>query len=232
MRAHVFQHVQFEGPGSIALWLEARGAKISVTRFFQNDPLPKIEEIDFLVVMGGPMSVNDERILPWLVSEKRFIREMIDRGKPVLGICLGAQMIANVLGSKVYRNAEKEIGWWPIQSTSASGHPHNVFRFSDHCVVFHWHGETFDLPQGAVRLAKSVACANQAFQFGANVIGLQFHLETTPASARELVSNCRNELVPAKHIQSESAILAAPPEQYTTINALMEQVLAFLVHDH
>jgi GMP synthase-like glutamine amidotransferase len=231
MRAHVFQHVPFEGPGSIAPWLEARGATIGVTRFFQNDPLPKIEEIDFLVVMGGPMSVNDERVLPWLVTEKRFIREMIDHGKPVLGICLGAQMIANVLGAKVYPNPEKEIGWWPVQSTPGADHPHAVFRFPDHCVVFHWHGETFDLPQGAVRLAKSAACANQAFQFGANVIGLQFHLETTPASARELVANCRDELVPGKYIQSGSAILAAPPEQYATINALMEQVLAFLVPD-
>lgn len=232
MRAHVFQHVPFEGPGSIAPWLEARGTTIGVTRFYQNDPLPKVEEIDFLVVMGGPMSVNDEHVFPWLVAEKRFIREMIDHGKPVLGICLGAQMIANVLGSKIYRNAEKEIGWWPIQSTPAAEHPHTVFRFPDQCVVFHWHGETFDLPRGATQLAQSAACANQAFQFGANVIGLQFHLETTPASARELVANCRDELVPAKYIQSESTILAAPPEQYASINVLMEKVLAFLLRNH
>jgi GMP synthase-like glutamine amidotransferase len=176
------------------------------------------------------MSVNDEQMFPWLVHEKRFIGDVIARGKPVLGICLGAQMIANVLGSKVYPNPEKEIGWFPIQSTPTTG-PHNVFRFSDQCMVFHWHGETFDLPQGATRLAKSAACRNQAFQFGANVIGLQFHLETTPASARELVANCRDELVPAKYVQSEASILAVPAEHYRAINTLMDEVLSFLLVD-
>jgi GMP synthase-like glutamine amidotransferase len=228
MRAHVFQHVPFEGPGSIGPWLEARGIEISVTRFFQNDPLPTVEEIDFLVVMGGPMSVNDEHAYPWLVSEKRFIRDVMNRGKPVLGICLGAQMIANVLGSKVYPNSEKEIGWFPIQGTVTSDQA-NVFRFPDECVVFHWHGETFDLPQGAKRLAKSVASANQAFVLNANVIGLQFHLETTPTSARALVENCRDELVPAKYVQSENSIVSALPERYEAINALMGEVLAFLL---
>jgi GMP synthase-like glutamine amidotransferase len=228
MRAHVFQHVPFEGPGSIAPWLEARGIEISNTRFFQNDPLPKVEEIDFLVVMGGPMSVNDERVFPWLVSEKHFIRDMINRGKPVLGICLGAQMIANVLGSKVYPNAEKEIGWFPIQGTVTSDQS-NVFRFPDECVVFHWHGETFDLPRGATRLAKSPACMNQAFQFNANVIGLQFHLETTPASARELVANCRDELGHGAYVQSEGAIMAAPTGHYVVINTLIDAVLSFLL---
>ncbi|MFZ5877307.1 MAG: type 1 glutamine amidotransferase [Nitrospirota bacterium] len=232
MRAHVFQHVPFEGPGSIGPWLETRGIGISVTRFFRNDPLPEVEAIDFLVVMGGPMSVNDEHAFSWLIAEKRFIRDMINRGKPVLGICLGAQMIANVLGSKVYPNPEKEIGWFPIQSTPTSGHHPNAFRFPEQCLVFHWHGETFDLPDGAVRLAKSAACLNQAFQYNANVIGLQFHLETTPASARELVANCRGELVPGAYVQSEETILAAPPDRYATINALMERVLAFLLPDH
>ena len=228
LRAHVFQHVPFEGPGSIGPWLKARGIAVGVTRFFGNDRLPNVADTDGLIVMGGPMSVNDERVLPWLVSEKRLIGEMINRGKPVLGVCLGAQLIANVLGSKVYPNPEKEIGWFPIQST-ASGPQSRVFRFPDECLVFHWHGETFDLPAGAVRLATSVACRNQAFQFGANAIGLQFHLETTPATALDLVTHCREELVSAKYVQSEETILAAPSERYATINALMSEVLAFLL---
>jgi GMP synthase-like glutamine amidotransferase len=153
---------------------------------------------------------------------------MITRGKPVLGICLGAQMIANALGSKVYPNPQKEIGWFPIQGTVTSDQP-DVFRFPDECVVFHWHGETFDLPHGAMRLARSAACANQAFQFQRNVIGLQFHLETTPGSARELVANCRGELGPATYVQSEATILAAAPEQYARVNSLMGQVLEFLL---
>jgi GMP synthase-like glutamine amidotransferase len=210
--------------------LESRGISIGFTRFFQHDTLPSAAEIDCLIVMGGPMSVNDEQALPWLVPEKHFIGDMISRGKPVLGVCLGAQLIANVLGSKVYPNAEKEIGWFPIQST-ASGHHGRVVRFPDECVVFHWHGDTFDLPAGAVPLATSAACRNQAFQFGPNVIGLQFHLETTPAGAHDLVAHCREDLVPATYVQTGDVILAAPAERYATINRLMSDVLSFLVPD-
>lgn len=232
MRAQVFQHVPFEGTGSIGPWLEAREIGVGVTSFFRPDKVPNVAKVDFLIVMGGPMSVNDERHLPWLVAEKRFIGDMISRGKPVLGVCLGAQLIANVLGSKVYPNVKREIGWFPIHATSTSGYQDRAFKFPSECRVFHWHGETFDLPDGAVRLARSAACQNQAFQFGSNVIGLQFHLETTPASARELITHCREELVPAKYVQSEEAILAVPAERYGRINALMSNVLAFLLADH
>jgi GMP synthase-like glutamine amidotransferase len=228
MHAQIFQHVPFEGSGSIGPWLEMRGAAVGVTAFFEPHALPNAEEIDCLVVMGGPMSVNDEQMYPWLVHEKRVIGEMIARGKPVLGVCLGAQMIANVLGAKVYPNQQKEIGWFPIRST-ASEHPGPVFRFPDQCLVFHWHGETFDLPRRAVRLAASAACENQAFQYGANVIGLQFHLETTALTARELVAHCRAELVPAPYVQSEVQILAAPAERYATINDMMSRVLEYLL---
>jgi GMP synthase-like glutamine amidotransferase len=231
MRAHVFQHVPFEGPGSIAPWLKARGISVGVTGFFQHDKLPNVADIDFLVVMGGSMSVNDEHTFPWLVPEKRIIGDMIHRGKPVLGVCLGAQMIANVLGAKVYPNSKKEIGWFPIQATPTSGYQDRVVRFPAACLAFHWHGETFDLPDGAVRLAKSAACQNQAFQFGTNVIGLQFHLETTPTTAGDLVAHCRGELIPGKYVQSEETILAAPLDQYVTINTLMDKVLAFLLPD-
>lgn len=218
----------FEGPGSIGPWLAARGVDVGVTAFFQAQEPPRGTEIDFLVVMGGPMSVHDEQVYPWLVDEKRVIGGMIARGKPVLGVCLGAQMIANVLDAKVYSNPHKEIGWFPIHSTAAE-HPARAFRFPDQCLVFHWHGETFDLPQRAVRLAESAVCENQAFQYGANVIGLQFHLETTADTARELVTHCRRELVPAPYVQSEAELLAAPAEQYARINGLMSRVLEYLL---
>lgn len=110
MRAHYFQHVPFEGLGSIAPWLAAAGFEITSTRFFVSTELPDLNDIDLLVVMGGPMSVNDEAKLPWLVPEKRFIREAIKAGKPVLGICLGAQLIAGAAGTRIYRNPVKEIG--------------------------------------------------------------------------------------------------------------------------
>jgi GMP synthase-like glutamine amidotransferase len=226
MRAHALQHVPFEGLGSIEPWLRAAGYEITTTRFFESAELPAVSEVDFVVAMGGPMSVNDERELPWLVDEKRFIAECIAAGKPVLGVCLGAQLIASALGAKVYRNPEREIGWLPIEATPGAGD--DVFRFPDRIDVFHWHGETFDLPAGAARLASSTACVNQAFQVGRAAIGLQFHLETTPESARLIVEHCRDELVPARCVQTEQQILAAPPQRYIAINRLMANVLTYL----
>ncbi|RJQ81293.1 MAG: amidotransferase [Desulfobacteraceae bacterium] len=229
MRAHYFQHVPFEGLGSIEPWLAAAGFEITSTRFFESAVLPDLNEIDLLVVMGGPMSVNDEAELPWLVQEKRFIHQAIEAGRPVLGICLGAQLIASAMGAGVYRNPVKEIGWLPIQGLAANDTA--VFSFPATEKVFHWHGETFDLPAGAVRLAKSAGCENQAFQLGRSVIGLQFHLETTPESAREIVANCRAELIPAKYVQTEEEILSARPEWYQSINQLMGNVLSFLLRN-
>ncbi len=115
MRAHYLQHVPFEGLGSIKSWLKKSGYEISNTQFFNSKVLPSIDEIDLLVVMGGPMSVNDEAKYPWLVEEKKFIRNTIEAGKSVLGICLGAQLIASSMGVKVFSNSEKEIGWFPVE---------------------------------------------------------------------------------------------------------------------
>ncbi len=227
MRAHYFQHVPFEGLGSIEPWLNAAEYEITHTRLFEAANFPDDKKIDFLVIMGGPMSVNDEDQFPWLVAEKRFIHEFIGSGKPVLGICLGAQMIANAMGARVFRNPVKEIGWFPIHAIGSNDG--SVFGFPPFATVFHWHGETFDLPSRAIRLAKSAGCRNQAFQIGQSVIGLQFHLETTPESARELVFNCRDELVPSPYIQAEEEILSASQDRYTSIHHLMGSILAFLL---
>jgi GMP synthase-like glutamine amidotransferase len=172
------------------------------------------------------MSVNDEAEWPWLPAEKRLIREAIGAGTPVLGVCLGAQLIANALGARVYRNAVKEIGWHPIQAVTPSS---PAFRFPAERTVFHWHGETFDLPEGAVHLAKSRAAENQAFQVGRRAIGLQFHLETTPAAAEALLEHCRHELTPGPYVQSEGEIRSTPCSWYQEINRLMSEVLGYLV---
>jgi GMP synthase-like glutamine amidotransferase len=179
--------------------------------------------------MGGPMSVNDEDEFPWLVSEKQFICEAIHLGKPILGICLGAQLIASATGARIYRNSLKEIGWFPIYGISSNDR--SIFSFPPSVQVFHWHGETFDLPSGATRLAKSDKCENQAFQISKSVIGLQFHLETTSEAAREIVSNCRNDLVPSEYIQTEQEILSVKPERYKSINQLMGNILSFLLRN-
>jgi GMP synthase-like glutamine amidotransferase len=226
MRAHYLQHVPFEGLGSIESWLGTRGYELTHTRFFESTELPDSEAIDLLVIMGGPMSVNDEDRFPWLVSEKQFVREVIESGKSVLGICLGAQMIASSMGARVFPNPVKEIGWFPIHAVASVDSA--VFSFPLLETVFHWHGETFDLPRGAIRLAKSEGCENQAFQLGKSVIGLQFHLETTPDSAGQIVSHCRHELVPSTYVQTEEEILSVSPNRYKSINHLMGGILAFL----
>jgi len=209
----------------MASWLESHGADVSYTRFFEDPALPQLNDIDLIIAMGGPMSVNDESTLPWLRAEKRFIRDAMKRSVPTLGVCLGAQLIASALGSRVYRNSQKEIGWFSIEATPS---PMNTFRFPDKCTVFHWHGETFDLPVGAVRLARNAVCENQAFQIGQYVIGLQFHLETTPESAQAILDNCKDELTPAPYIQTESQLREAPSAAYAGINNLMSKVLSYL----
>ena len=223
MKVRVLQHVPFEGIGSMASWLESHGADVSYTRFFEDPALPQLNGIDLVIAMGGPMSVNDESALPWLRPEKQFVRDAVERGVPVLGVCLGAQLIAGALGARVYRNPHKEIGWFPIEATPGAAH---TFHFPGKCTVFHWHGETFDLPSGAVRLARSAVCENQAFQIRRHVIGLQFHLETTPESARALLDNCRDELVPGPYIQTESELRGVPTVAYAEINSLMGKVLS------
>lgn len=227
MRAHFLQHVPFEGLGSIEPWLVAHGYTVSRTRFFESAELPDPGTIDVLIIMGGPMSVNDEDRFPWLRAEKHFIRDVVRAGKPVLGICLGAQLIASAHGAPVYPNPVKEIGWLPVCGVPPQ--TDGAFAFPPSTTVFHWHGETFDLPEGAMHLARSEGCENQAFQLGAKVIGLQFHLETTPASARALVTHCRHELVPSEYIQTEEEILSVPASQYESINHWMTRILAYLL---
>ena len=225
MRAHVLQHVPFEDIGSMDMWLAERRAEVSYTRFFENAALPSLSGIDLIIVMGGPMSVNDESTLSWLQPEKRFVREAVMKGLPVLGVCFGAQLIASALGSRVYRNTQKEIGWFPIEATPGVA---NAFRFPDKCSVFHWHGETFDLPAGAARLANSAACENQAFQIGEHTVGLQFHLETTAESARSILDNCSHELTPGPYVQTEAELRNVSSAAYSEINCLMNEVLSYI----
>jgi GMP synthase-like glutamine amidotransferase len=135
-------------------------------------------------------------------------------------------MIASALGARVFANPVKEIGWLPVHSVDAS--TGDLFRFPDTETVFHWHGETFDLPPGAVRLARSDACENQAFQMGTSVIGLQFHLETSQASATQLVAHCGDELMPSTYVQTADQILSVNADRYAAINQLMSDVLAYL----
>ncbi|MEO6994674.1 MAG: type 1 glutamine amidotransferase [Lacunisphaera sp.] len=227
MRVHVFQHVPFEGLAGIEPWLLKAGATITYTRFFESAALPALETSDWLVIMGGPMSVNDETTLPWLCAEKAFIAAAIARGTTILGVCLGAQLIASALGASIVRNREREIGWFSVSRLpGADSHPLGAC-FPPTAEVFHWHGETFTLPAGAVHLLHSAACENQAFAYGERVLGLQFHLETTFKSAREMIAEGRAELVPAPFVQTEEYLLESPL-RYERLRPLLEHVLGKL----
>jgi GMP synthase-like glutamine amidotransferase len=207
MRVQVFQHVPFEGLGAIEPWLVARNASITSTRFFEDARTPAPGSYDWLIVMGGPMSVNDEVALPWLRDEKRAITAAIDAGKTVIGICLGAQLIASACGAAVSANREREIGWFEIERV-ADPAAHPIARtFPSRAEVFHWHGETFALPTGAVHLARSEACEAQAFALGPRVVGMQFHVETTAESAAALVQHCPEDLRADRYVQSSDEVL-------------------------
>lgn len=222
----MLQHVPFEGIGSIQTWMDARSAVVSTTRLFEQDEMPAPSGFDWLIVMGGPMSVNDESVHAWLPAEKGLIAGAIQEGKTVLGICLGAQLIASALGARVIPNPDKEIGWFPVRRWP--GADSEIARlFDDGTEVFHWHGETFDLPAGAVGFLQSDACRNQAFSIGSRVVGLQFHIETTPRSAASLIENSRDELVTGPYIQTEAEMLAQPG-RFPRVNRLMDAVLEIL----
>jgi GMP synthase-like glutamine amidotransferase len=204
MNVHYFQHVFYEDLGCIENWIKEKGFNLTSTKFFHEDKLPKVENIDWLIIMGGPMGVYDEDKYFWLKKEKEFIKEAIAKDKIVIGICLGAQLIAESLGAKVYPNKQKEIGWFPIKKIGGN----NIFEnMPNEFTVFHWHGDTFDLPGNSVHLAKSAVCENQAFLYKENVFGLQFHLEVTSNSLRNMTANGKDELTKDKYIQSESEIL-------------------------
>lgn len=226
MRIHWLQHVAFEGLGSIGEWATGNGVRVTGSRMFAGDELPPLAAFDLLVVMGGPMSVNDALIYPWLAGEQRFLRRAMDAGKMVLGICLGAQLIAGAAGARVYPNACKEIGWFPVERTAAARLNPVGQVLADRAEVFHWHGETFDLPNGAVHLVRSPGCDHQAFALGERIVGLQYHLETTMPSARALIGHCRHELIESTYVQDEAEILERP-ERFERLNVEMNRLLDY-----
>ncbi|ADE16606.1 glutamine amidotransferase class-I [Nitrosococcus halophilus Nc 4] len=224
MKIHYLQHVPFETPANIEKWAKTNGHPLSATQFYRGDPLPEIGSIDWLVVMGGPMNIDEEDKYPWLLQEKKFIEQAIKAEKVVIGICLGAQLIAAVLGAKVFQNQYKEIGWFPIQFTEEA-RASSLFNFLPQKLkVFHWHGDTFDLPPDATRLAQSEACANQAFIYNKKVLALQFHLEVRPENVRQIIAHCEHELTGGQYIQKSEEMLSQE-ENFKKINEAMDGIL-------
>ncbi len=224
MRIHCFQHVPFEGLGSIADWIQDHGHQLSVTQFYRSFHLPDVHAMDALIVMGGPMGVNDEAQFPWLVQEKKFIAAFIALQKPLLGICLGSQLIAAALGAPVYPNRYKEIGWFPVALTPEGKDSPLLAGVPPQLNVFHWHGDTYDLPAQAVLLASSRGCIHQAFLYREKVLGLQFHLEVTRASILQIAQNGAHELTSGRYIQ-KAAALTGNPQDIARVNRVMRRML-------
>ena len=219
MKLHYLQHVPFEDLARIEDWATDRGHEISRTQLYDGQKLPGMDEFDWLVIMGGPMNIYEEDKYPWLAGEKRFIRDAIISNKIVLGICLGGQLIADVLGCNVRRNSCKESGWHSVKLTP-EGQKSRIFNVLPNTfMALHWHGDTFEIPPEALRTAESEACANQAFALG-KAVGLQFHLESSIDSIEHLIKNCGDELVEGKYIHSPQEILSHI-DRFPEINRLM-----------
>ncbi|HYR58175.1 MAG TPA: type 1 glutamine amidotransferase [Chthoniobacteraceae bacterium] len=223
MKIHAAIHGPTEGLGSIADWAQSRGHDVTETHLYRGETLPPLDGIDFAIIMGGAMNVYQHRDFPWLVPEKRWIAAAIDARKRVLGVCLGAQLIADVLGAKVLQNVEKEIGWFPVRMLAR---PKPFSKFPVQLTAFHWHGDTFELPHGATRVAESDGCANQAFVAGDRVVGLQFHIEVAPAAVAQFIAGGESEMQPARFVQSAPEICAGPPEFTASALAGMLDALA------
>jgi len=222
MRVHWLQHAEHEDLGCIAPWMAARGHDLSCTRLQRGETPPAPDAFDWLIVLGGPMNIYEHNDYRWLVAEKQLIRRSLGAGKRVLGICLGAQLLADQLGGPVSRNAETEIGWHTVRLSEAGRQDSAFAGFPDEFTAFHWHGDTFALPPDAPSLMSSEACAAQAFSHGPKVAGIQFHLEVTAANARDWFAVERP--APARYVQTPEAILAALPH-FAGNNRLMRQLL-------
>ena len=223
-RIHIVQHVSFESPARIAAWARERGHASATTRVYEQAVFPPVYEMDALVVMGGPMSVHDDERIPWLVAEKRLIAGAVEAGCFVLGVCLGAQLIASVAGARVHRNRFKEVGWFDVEATR-EGRSHPRFGLPPVFGAFHWHDETFQLPAGAVQLARTEACEQQMFAIGDRVLAMQFHLEMEPAGIDEMVVHAAGDLTEGPFVQAKDQLAAGAGDACRASHRLLDRLL-------
>jgi GMP synthase-like glutamine amidotransferase len=223
----VFQHIWCETPGIFLDLLREQSLPVETVKLFEGDrPPDDLSPFSGLLVMGGPMSVNDEADYPWLKAEDRILKEALALDVPTLGICLGSQLIAKAAGGAVRRGPLKEIGWYPVRLTAAARHD-RLFRESPETIeVFQWHGEYFDTPPGAVNLASSELYQCQAFSVGRNVYGLLFHLEVTGQMVKEWVGTFKEELDSVKGSIRPEAILERLPQRIDELNRHARRLFA------
>lgn len=230
MNIHFILHETFEGPGCIENWAVENGHALSFTKIYDHsNSFPQLHAFDVLVIMGGSMSVYDHDKFPWINVEKEFIKSAVSNGKKVLGICLGSQLLASALGADVYPGCEKEIGWFPVKFTKAAKE-YSWLPDDDRLTVFHWHGDTFDIPSGAQSIASSVITNNQGFIFDKNVIGLQFHFEVTKKSIEALILNAHKDFNNDTFVQTPMEIRQGYIENIQANNEAMYHLLNGLVY--
>jgi GMP synthase-like glutamine amidotransferase len=221
-RVHWLQHAEHEGLGCIGPWLHANGFRTTRTALHEGERPPSSGDFDWLIVMGGPMNIYEHDRHPWLIMEKALIRDACVNNRVVLGICLGAQLLADVKGARVTKNREPEIGWFPLELTE-EGRRSPIFNgFPDRFEVFHWHGDTFSAPAGCPTLAKSDACVNQAFAAAGPQVALQFHLELQHDDALRWLES--DAPAPDRFVQTAEDMLR-DRSRFAAQNALMTKIL-------
>ncbi|TVP86615.1 MAG: type 1 glutamine amidotransferase [Thioalkalivibrio sp.] len=224
MHFAILQHVAHEGPAALLDWGRARGHEMTIRRLYADPALPGAEDFDGLIVLGGGMGVHDGAAHPWLEPERELIRAALGSGRPVLGICLGAQQLAHALGAEVFPGAEREVGFWPIRRVGAA------LPLPAELPACHWHGDTFELPEGAERLASSEACTNQVFVTADGLgLGLQCHLEATPAWVDDCCTHDADYLVPGRWMQDATRLRAeqaAYPVMHRALHDLLDAFTA------
>lgn len=223
MRIACLKHVEYEGPAYFPDWATRQGHVLEEF-LVPRDGLPGVGDHDKVIVIGGPMSVWETDRHPWLDDEKRFLADILSAGIPALGICLGAQLLAEQFGAKVQTGDHKEIGWFDVQLEPRARTTWLGNALPNRFQSFFWHGDFFDLPGGAEPVASSEAHHVQGFVLG-NCLGLQFHLEATPTWTRRLVKRDAHELVAGRFIQSAERICAATPQCYSENHRLLDRVM-------
>ncbi|NNC54506.1 MAG: type 1 glutamine amidotransferase [Pseudomonadales bacterium] len=225
MKLLVLQHVPFEGPAAIKAWADGHGHSIIHHCCTGNDPYPDPASFDCCIILGGPMGVNDQ--LPWMPAEIEFIQSCIDANKFMLGICLGAQLIASALGAVIEEHSCSEIGWFDVRRVPGADTTGQWYDkvLPETFTPLHWHGDTFAIPPGARHLYQSQACANQMFIARQHLIGLQFHLEFEPATAERVAEASAADLAQACATVQTAQQIVSDPQRFASANQLMHRLL-------
>lgn len=207
MKIHVLQHSSVNTLGTIEEHAQIKNHRLVSIRFYETKSPPVPDSFDLLIIMGGPMGVYDYEENPWLKDEKAFIKKAIEAGKPVLGICLGAQLLADILGARVYENPHIEMGWFPVRASGGEKKPEFLEGLPEEIMVFHWHTRTFDLPAGAVHLFESEGCKNQGFVYNGRVVALQFHPEVNEERIQSLIERFGDGMAQGQFVQKKQEML-------------------------